>query len=228
MSRPSVLLFDIDDTLINTCGAGLRALERALERCCGAGPWLEFHVGGMTDRGIVRETLGQRGRPADEATIDAVLEAYLEELAIEVATAPGYVVNPGVEALLERAALDPSRWALGLGTGNIARGAEIKLARVGLWARFAFGGFGSDHEDRPELLRAGAWRGAERLGHSLERCRVVIIGDTPRDVAAALAIGASCVGVATGRYGALELLASGADAAFADLACAGAALAVLG
>jgi phosphoglycolate phosphatase len=222
-----ILLFDIDDTLICTGGAGRRAVVRALEATCGRGPWLGFPLAGRTDRSIVREALRERGVAADEeARIDEVLESYLRFLTEEVTAGEGYRVHRGVEALLDGAA-GRERLAIGLGTGNIRRGAAIKLGRVALWERFGFGGFGCDHEDRAEILRTGAQRGAEALGLPLEQCRVVVIGDTPRDVAAALAIGAQAIGVATGHHDVAALLASGAAAAFADLSEPGAVEAVL-
>jgi phosphoglycolate phosphatase-like HAD superfamily hydrolase len=116
--------------------------------------------------------------------------------------------------------------ALGLGTGNIRAGARAKLERVGLFERFAFGGFGDDSENRTELLRVGAERGARALDVSLSECRVVVIGDTPRDVAAAHGIGALCVAVATGGSTAAELVASAADHVFDNLAQPGALAAI--
>src|SRR6185436_4340956 len=98
----------------------------------------------------------------------------------------------------------------------------IKLGKVGLFERFAFGGYGSDHEHRPTLIRTGALRGAEQLGVPLEGCRVVVIGDTPSDVGAAQAMGAECVAVATGSFSVDALRGAGATWAFASLASAGA------
>jgi phosphoglycolate phosphatase-like HAD superfamily hydrolase len=213
--RPTVLLFDVDGTLITTGGAGRRAIERAFSALHGGDGALAFSLGGMTDRGIVRAGLRERGLPDGDEAIDALLERYLVLLDEEVRGAGSYRAHPGVRELLEALG---ERAAVGLGTGNIARGAEIKLARVDLWRRFAFGGFGSDHEERAEILRIGAARGAERLGLPLAACRVVAIGDTPRDVLAAHAAGARCVGVATGSYTTAQLRDAGADAVFATLA----------
>jgi phosphoglycolate phosphatase-like HAD superfamily hydrolase len=97
-----------------------------------------------------------------------------------------------------------------------------------VYEEFAFGGFGSDAEDRTELLRHGAERGAKHLGVALAECRVVVIGDTPKDVAAAQGIGAECVGVGTGTYTPQELLECGATAAFPSLSAPGALAALLG
>jgi len=93
----------------------------------------------------------------------------------------------------------------------------VKLSRVGIYDRFAFGGFGCDHENRVELIRCGAQRGAELFGRSPRDCRTVVIGDTPKDVAAAQGIGAESIGVGTGQFSAADLLASGATFAFPDL-----------
>ena len=105
---------------------------------------------------------------------------------------------------------------MGLGTGNVRQGARIKLERVRIHDRFSFGGFGCDHEDRVELIRHGARSGAAQLGVPFEECRVVVIGDTPKDVAAAKGIGASCIGVGTGSFTPEALLSCGADYAFPD------------
>jgi phosphoglycolate phosphatase-like HAD superfamily hydrolase len=120
-------------------------------------------------------------------------------------------MREAVDAALSRAGV-----AVGLGTGNVREGARIKLSRVGIHDRFAFGGFGCDHENRVELIRHGARSGAARLGVPLEDCRVVVIGDTPKDVDAAKGIGARCIGVGTGNFTPEALLAAGADHAYAD------------
>jgi phosphoglycolate phosphatase-like HAD superfamily hydrolase len=154
--------------------------------------------------------------PATEAEIDRLLDAYLGVLEAELAHATGYRVLPGVHALLESLEKRPNI-AVGLGTGNVRRGAYAKLARGSLGSAFSFGGFGCDAEDRTELLRAGAVRGAEALGAPLSECEVVVIGDTPKDVAAAKGIGARCVAVATGGFTRDALVQCGADHAFDTL-----------
>ena len=223
-----MLLFDVDGTLVTTGGAGRRALERIFEVVYGCNDACSFPLDGMTDRAIVRAALRSIGRDAEEAEIDAILAHYLEILADEVAgvTSDKYRIHRGIEPALEAAAAF-SHVALGLGTGNIREGARVKLTRVGIYERFAFGGFGCDHEDRTELLRVGARRGAERLGMLPENCRVVIVGDTPKDVAAATNLGAESLGVATGRFSTSDLKAAGATFAFADLSEPGALDALL-
>lgn len=174
---------------------------------------------GMTDRAIARIGLASIFPDVSDVEIDRALDAYLALLELELARAVGFRVLPGVKELLASLA-DTADIAIGLGTGNVRRGAYAKLARGGLDATFTFGGFGCDAEDRTELLRAGARRGAERLGRSLEHCRVVVIGDTPKDVAAAHGIGARCIGVGTGSFTADELTRAGAHHAFDTLEAA--------
>lgn len=226
--RPTVLLFDIDGTLISAGGAGRRAVERAFLAECGRADQLEgVAFNGLTDPIIVRAGLERLGLAPDPARVDAILTAYLAVLPEELERAAAFHVKPGVGALLAALA-ERDGVAVGLGTGNLRTGAMLKLARAGLHEHFAFGGYGCDHADRAELLRIGAGRGAERLGAPVEGCRVVVIGDTPRDVAAALAIGAACVGVATGGCDPATLRAAGADLAVDDLTDARAVAALCG
>lgn len=227
--RPLVLLFDIDGTMLTTDGAGRRALARAFDAVVGAGGSVvdELDFAGATDPAIVRQGLRLLGAPDDDATMARVVEAYVPQLRDEL-TAPGAVhVHPGVGPVLD-AVCTAERVAVGLGTGNVEGGAWAKVERAGLAGRFAFGGFGSDHEDRPSLLRIGAARGAATLGCSPEACRVVIVGDTPRDVAAAHAIGAECLAVATGLFTVEALARAGATWVVATLDAAGVTETLLG
>lgn len=225
--RPTVLLFDIDGTLVTTGGCGRRAIERAFERHTGRRDAFDFPFDGMTDRAIVRQALRNIGAPADDEAIDAFLPLYVETLEEEVERATVYRVHKGMERAIDEALSRPG-FAVGLGTGNIRPGARVKLARVHLHDRFRFGGFGCDHEDRPTLIRIGAERGAATLGVPLSECRVVVIGDTPKDIQAARAIGAESIGVGTGSFGPAQLLACGATRAFRHLDEEGALQAVLG
>lgn len=220
--RPTVLLFDIDGTLVTTGGVGKRAIERAFEHLHRRTDACGFRFDGMTDRAIARRGLETIGVGCGEPEIDTLLNAYLTILAEEVAAADPvkYRLHAGMARAVD-AGLDRG-FAVGLGTGNVREGARIKLERVGIYDRFAFGGFGCDAEDRTELIRVGAQRGADRLRAPLPECRVVVIGDTPKDVYAAKGIGAECVGVGTGAFTPGELLDAGADAAFPDLAAEGA------
>jgi phosphoglycolate phosphatase len=225
-----ILLWDIDGTLVTTGGVGVRALASVVHATEGAREALgRMRLDGMTDRRIARLLCAaERHRHAPHVDveihasavgadeIDAMLTAYLSRLAEGLATdALQYTVLPGVvETLdaLENEALHA------LGTGNLQEGARLKLTRGGLWHRFAFGGFGSDAEERAEILRA-AWHKAER--HQNRRLApedFVVIGDTPRDVQAAHDIGLCCVAVASGRHDIHELTQCGADDVLPNLA----------
>lgn len=226
--RPLVLLFDIDGTLVDTGGAGRRAIEAAFEEAHGRrDACSHFSFDGMTDRAIARRGLEVVGAEATDAAIDLLLATYLRHLSREVAATDDarYVVHPGMREAVQ-AGLGAGA-AVGLGTGNVEAGARVKLGRVGLSEAFAFGGFGDDHELRPELIRRGAERGAARLGVALAEARVVVIGDTPKDIAAAQAMGAESVGVATGAWSAAQLAEVGATWAWDSLAEDGAIAALL-
>ncbi len=227
--RHTVLLFDIDGTLVTTGGAGRLALARAFQARYGVADACKFPLDGMTDRAIVRGGLAELGVPCTDAEIDAVLSAYVALLSetISAVDRDRYRVHAGMREAVD-AALARKDCAVGLGTGNIRAGARAKLERVGLYDRFRFGGFGCDHEVRNELIRMGAERGAALLGAPLGECRVVVIGDTPKDIAAAQAMGAECVAVGTGHFDVSALRAAGATHAVPDLTHPGALEAVLG
>jgi len=225
--KPTVLLFDVDGTLVTTCGAGRRAIERAFELRHGTKEILNFSFGGMTDKAIVRDALLALGRPSlPESEMEDMLRFYLEVLTEEVARTR-IRIHDGMARAMDMADARPEV-ALGLGTGNIRKGAEIKLGCVGIYHRFSFGGFGDDSIDRPTLLMAGARRGADKLGLAIEDCRIVIIGDTPKDVAGAKAIGAESIAVATGMHGIAELKQCDPTAAFENLADPRAEVALFG
>jgi phosphoglycolate phosphatase-like HAD superfamily hydrolase len=226
MMRPTVLLYDIDGTLLDTGGAGHRAMDRAFARRHGrADACAGISFGGMTDRAILRAGLQAIAEAVTEEAMAGLLAAYLEALAEELATSQAAKVHEGIAEALD--ASERAGCAVGLGTGNIHDGARLKLGRVGLADRFAFGGFGSDHEIRSELLRIGAERGAALLGAPVAECRVVVIGDTPKDIVAAHAIGAECVAVATGPFAVERLEGLGARWVFRSLREEGAVRAVV-
>lgn len=214
---PTIVLFDVDGTLITSGGTGRRALERAFERrynrldACA-----HFSFAGMTDRAIFREGLRTIGEAATDEAIDTLLKDYLAHLADEVNAAPVYAMHPGVVEALDALAPLP-HVALGLGTGNVEAGARTKIARVGLNHYFDFGGYGCDAEPRAALILAGARRGAERLGVPLESARLLIVGDTPKDIQAAHANGGQCLAVATGGASYEALVDAGGDWVVNDL-----------
>lgn len=219
-ARPKIVLFDLDGTLVLTGGAGRRAMRRAFDAVCGRGDALDgVDFRGMTDRAIFRVGLGAAGYPTGDDVSEALRARYLAFLAEEVPRSPRYTVLPGVERIV--AALHPAhtnrQLALGLGTGNFQDGARIKLRRAGLDVFFAFGGFGCDGEDRTAVIDAGVVRGAKHLGREPRGCAVWIVGDTPRDVHAAHAVGGVCLAVGTGGYSEQALRDAGAEHFVPDL-----------
>ncbi len=202
-----VVLFDIDGTLVSAGASGRRAIERAFADLHGHTGVFDFSFGGMTDRGIIRGGFDAAAMPCTLTDIEAVIERYLEVLVEEVANETQYRIMPGVHDAVRLTT--EAGFAVGLGTGNVERGARIKLERAGLNHWFSFGGFGCDHEERAELIRAGYQRGRDALQES--DIELIVIGDTPRDVYAAHAAGGRCIGVTTGRHDEDELVEAGAD-----------------
>jgi phosphoglycolate phosphatase-like HAD superfamily hydrolase len=209
------VLFDLDGTLLTTGGAGRKAMDLALREHGLHDGLGAMRLDGMTDRAIVREAARAHRLPCAEEAIDRALERYLQHLERNIAACTEYVVLPGVDAAVQ--ALRARGAAVGLGTGNVERGARIKLERSGLNAHLTFGGFGSDAEDRAELLRAGVRRAEALLGTALPAAEVWVVGDTPKDVAAARRIGARVLAVATGHYDLAALRACEPDVAATDL-----------
>jgi phosphoglycolate phosphatase-like HAD superfamily hydrolase len=212
-----LLLFDIDGTLV-TGGPAKEAFRIALMEAFGTAGDITLHdFAGKTDPQIARELL--RGAGLDDAAIASGLPAlwttYLGELERRLPATPMRAL-PGVAALVEALALAEDV-ALGLVTGNIADGARLKLGSVGLHERFPFGGFGSDSEERDYLPGVALARARDLLRVELAPEDVVVVGDTPRDVACGRCHGMRTLAVATGRFGVDELRASGADEVLKDL-----------
>jgi phosphoglycolate phosphatase len=216
----TVVLFDIDGTILSTKGAGRRAVHQALHETFGA-PAPEGHeFDGKTDPQIVRELMQRAGVHANqiEARLPDALTRYVELLSVELdADDHADSVYPGVNALLD--ALEArDDVLLGLLTGNVRQGAVAKLAAVGIAPdRFRVGAFGSDHGERPELPAIARARAEALLGGTVSGRQVVVIGDTPADMGCGRGIGARAIGVATGRYTIDDLRACGAHAVFGDL-----------
>lgn len=225
-----LLLFDIDGTLLSTEGAARRAFERGLHAVYGTtGPIDDHPFDGKTDPQIARELLRLAGM--SDAEIDnglpALWDAYLGGLAEEMrATEYRTRVYPGVRALLD-ALQEQADVVLALLTGNVSRGAELKLSSAGLHEYFDFGAFGSDAEQRTGLPQIAVDRARQATGREFAGKDVVVIGDTPHDIRCGEALGVFTVGVATGRHSREDLLAVGADVAFDDLSDTDAVLRVL-
>jgi phosphoglycolate phosphatase len=204
-------LFDIDGTLISTRGAGMRAFYRALDSIfhVQASDGL-IHPDGKTDPLILKELLAHFGledRWNDE-TRDVIFSAYINYLDDEMRRARenGLIrVLPGVTDLLDRLAGETD-FCVGLVTGNLEKGALIKIQNSGLDGYFRFGGYGSDSEDRTEITRVGIQRGARYMAPALLD-GAFVIGDTPLDIHHGRAAGARTIAVASAKYD-MEALAS--------------------
>jgi len=220
-----LLLFDVDQTLVSTGGAGVRALDRAFQKLFS----IENAMAGIlphgkTDPGIIREIFNNL--PKDSVSVGIptsfkpILDAYLEFLQDEIDRTASYTVLPGISRLLTDLSVH-SKVLLGLATGNVEAGARIKLTRGNLNQYFLFGGFGSDFENRAELVRHGAEIGSKlalaRWGRRFQPDEIFVIGDTPLDIAAGRESGLRTVGVATGKYSVTELDAAGATVSVSDL-----------
>jgi len=198
-----LVLFDIDGTLLLSDGAGRRAIHRALNEVFGTTGPTDYFFDGKTDPQIVRELmrLAGHGNEHIDARMERLFERYLELLREELSDPSHHpCALPGVPELLD-ALESRAHVILGLLTGNLEQGAWAKLEAVGLNpARFRVGAYGSDHEDRPELPAIAAARTKRQLGIDVTGNAIVVIGDTPADLTCGKALGASAIGVATGRY----------------------------
>lgn len=216
-----LVLFDIDGTLLLTAGAGRRAIVAAISEAVGHSDSLhQVRFDGKTDPQIVAELLeaaGHRG-PHARDLVDALCRRYVDLLAQELKRpTTRTTIMPGVVELLIRLEAEPGV-VLGLLTGNVAEGATLKLRSGGLDPRrFRVGAYGSDAAHRPDLPSIAARRAETFFGRVPSGSEVVIIGDTPADVACGECISARAVAVATGAYSITDLEACGPHAAFETL-----------
>jgi phosphoglycolate phosphatase len=215
-----LVLFDIDGTILLTAGAGRRAVTRAVaEHFPLTDDALKVRFDGKTDPLIVMELLAASGHPdpRDQFIIKDVCERYVDYLEEELTRTRDTTILPGDQALLDALEATPGV-VLGLVTGNVARGARLKLSSGGIDPdRFVVGAYGSDSHHRPDLPPIAARRAEPFLGRIPSGSEVVIIGDTPADVTCGAGIGARPVAVATGSYQEAALRQAGAAAVFADL-----------
>ncbi|HET9794248.1 MAG TPA: HAD hydrolase-like protein [Thermoanaerobaculia bacterium] len=218
MPPTSLILFDIDGTLLSAGRASRDALREAFEKTGVPDMTFEgYDFSGKTDPQIVRELLAARSDPAcDGANVSRVIEFYLE--ALEARIGPDAVVaKKGAAELLAALAGRPDV-TLALLTGNHERGARAKLAPVDFNRYFPFGAFGSDHADRYELPAIAIARARALTGRDFLGKRVVVVGDSIHDVACGRAIGVKSVAVASGLTPADRLARENPDHLFADFA----------
>jgi phosphoglycolate phosphatase-like HAD superfamily hydrolase len=202
-----ILLFDIDGTLLLAGKAPVRAFHAAFEAVLKRKivP-LKVKVHGTTDTFVMQQiALHNLGREFTTGEFEALTEKYFERLPAELAVEEDYRILPGAEDLVMALKSD-DRVGVGLGTGNLEQAAMIKLRQGGLDGYFSFGGYGSDHVQRDQILRIALEKGMRHLGlKTVAHEDVVVIGDTPLDVTAAKQNGFNTIAVATGNFTAGEL-----------------------
>jgi phosphoglycolate phosphatase-like HAD superfamily hydrolase len=210
-------LFDIDGTLIRTHGAGVRAFAQALEAEFQYTAGLEgVSFAGRTDTGLVREFLLRQGVQATPEHFQRFFDRYVHLLAHHLQTSAGGVVA-GVREFMAGLRALPEPPVLGLLTGNIRLGAEIKLRRYGIWEPFQTGAFADDHEDRDQIAAIARARGEALLARRLCGEEILVVGDTPLDIRCGRAIGARVLAVGTGGAAIEELRSHRPDWLAADL-----------
>jgi phosphoglycolate phosphatase-like HAD superfamily hydrolase len=216
VTKPVVVLFDVDETLVHTGGSGGRSWKAAFQDLYGIPADIGSHTSaGETDPAVARETfVGVLGRDPTDDELDKLYGRYLLHLAEDIMVAEQYRVLPGAEQTLVN--LGQAGVMLGLVSGAMEGAARTKLVPANLNRFFIFGAYGSDSPDRAELTGIAIEK-ATRLHRALTPSQVFVVGDTPRDIDAAKASGAVSVGVATGKYSVDELKAAGGDHVLASL-----------
>jgi phosphoglycolate phosphatase-like HAD superfamily hydrolase len=210
MTPRRLLLFDIDGTLVDTGGAGIQALKDVLREKFGIADELGgIEIAGKTDSGIVHQILRKQQMAVTDETTGAFLDLYVEFLARELPKRRGRLL-PGIAELLPRLRTRPQN-VLGLLTGNLERGAKLKLTHYGLWDFFEFGAFADDHHDRNELGPFAQRRARAKHAIDFAAADIDVIGDTPHDIACGRAIGARTIAVATGSFTRAQLAAHEPD-----------------
>lgn len=200
-----VVLFDIDGTLVETCGVGRRAFERA----CATAFHLPYSLrptdfAGRTDRAILEDWFREHRIPLTPENRRQFFDVYVFWLDYLLDQSPGRIIRGVTTFLQDLQALDPPP-VLALLTGNIFLAAQIKLRRHDLWTPFQFGAFGCDHADRNHLARVARQRAHRRLGRPVSGEEILVIGDTPHDIRCAREIGARILAVASGGFSVDEL-----------------------
>jgi phosphoglycolate phosphatase-like HAD superfamily hydrolase len=226
-----LILFDIDGTLVLTGGAGIRAMNRACEELVGHPHALEgIPVAGRTDRIILTDVVTRAGRTLDDGLLDRLRDRYITNLREEIEQ-PGRTqsfeslgprggvkaVMPGIRDLLD-VLMQRDDVFLGLLTGNFEAGARIKLEHFDLWRYFRCGAFGDDAADRNALVPFALDRARAFGLPELDPEHILVVGDTPHDIACARIVGATPVGVATGGFSVDQLRESGAGIVLENLA----------
>ena len=212
-----LVLFDIDGTLVHTGGAGTAAFTKTFAKQVHLHHGTEkMKFAGRTDVSLVREFFRIHDVTATPEHFREFFEHYVFWLQ-HILEQNGGEMCRGVREFIRDLQSLPQPPALGLLTGNVQIGAEIKLRHFGLWELFQFGGFADDHEERDQIAAAAFKRARRVLGKDLQPQEIVVIGDTPFDVRCGKFIGAKTLAVATGGSKFEELIKCGADWTVEDL-----------
>ncbi len=225
--RDSLLLWDIDGTLVCTDRAGERSLLILIKELYGRdlGEKLPVTLQGRTDKSIARDILKFLDVPVTEVEENRIRDAYIALLP-KTLPAGKSKLHPGIREALDAVHAHPEIHQ-GLLTGNHEAGAKLKLGHLGIWDYFEFGAYADDSAIRDELGPFALARAKKKLGIDFPPERVFIIGDTPHDVACGKAIGAKTIAVATGSFSVAELAACNPTHTFADFSDTAALLKVV-
>ncbi|MBI5846377.1 MAG: HAD hydrolase-like protein [Nitrospirae bacterium] len=210
------ILFDIDGTLIDSGGAGVKALNRAFEEIFSVGDaFRSISMAGKTDLQILTEGLKLHNVASSNGAVPAFFESYITHLRNTIDASEGHV-KAGIRQAL--AGIEQSGdFVLGLLTGNIEEGAMIKLEAFDLARYFQIGAYGDDDADRNRLLPIAVEKLRRKRSLDIDYRKCVVIGDTPRDVDCSKPYGACSIAVATGPYSYGSLSETAADMVFQDL-----------
>ncbi len=203
----TMLLFDIDGTLLLTGGSGKVAFDISFRELHGIqNAWGDLAPDGKTDPVIMDElALRTLGRKLSRPESKKLKERYLFHFKREMILAKRFHLLPGVKQLLKVLGREAD-FILGLATGNLEEAAWLKLKRGNIHSHFAFGGFGSDAKDRTKLTDVALKRGLRHAREKISAKRIFVIGDTPYDIKAGKALGLNTIAVATGSYSSKALL----------------------
>ncbi len=228
-SPVTVILFDIDGTLLDLKGAGRRAFVRSIQAVFGWPDDIRYvSFAGNTDLNVLAQVMAAHGRELVETDALRFFRHLPGEMDRALAEPGGdRIIYPGVRDLLERLAALPEV-VLALVTGNIEACARLKLREFNLHNHFVLGAFGNEHADRGRIAGLALDRALAALPRGRSVRARYLVGDTPFDIAAARSIGAVSIAVATGSFSIAQLHAAGADHVLPDLGDTGQVLRLLG
>jgi len=225
--KTKLILFDIDGTLLTSGGAGESALRLAVKDRFGRDDDLkDIEIAGRTDTAIARQIFARHAVEPTPENLGAFFDRYLHHLSAELRLGKGALL-PGILELL-RALRGRPHVAVALLTGNLSRGAEIKLTHYGIWEYFDFGAYADDHTDRNQLGKFARARALEKHGVEFLPADIFVLGDTPHDIDCGRAFGAKTVAIATGNYSRDQLASHNPDYLFENLKDVPRVLAMLG